>query len=254
MYCINDVAAVATSTENSVYIKETFNSINFSDVMATIQSNAFSGGDCPNPNDPLIIHLRCMSNNQLMYDSLANTFKSYDSIMLGREYSYENHGYNLGMTPLKHLMKKVVLIMDGTNKSFLQNENLLEYVNLVSNSFFMRGYNYDQVKNNPDIDELTSYNQRNLTIVYPKSGSNPPNPSGLLARELGCQMVAMRYQLVDAFLEENINFFDVNGYAFCLKPEKLRYTEVTVESPTPQNPDYSYATKNQSTDYYSINY
>ena len=254
LYFLDNNPVVATSTVKSVYIKETFNSVNFSDVMTTIQSNAFSGGSCPNPKDPILIHLRCMSNNPRMYSSLADIFKSYDSIMLGKEYSYENHGHNLGMTPLKDLMQKVILIIDKSNPTFLGNEDLLEYVNLVSNSFFMRGYDYVQVKNNHDLQELEKYNQRNLTIVFPDSGSNPKNPSSLLTREVGCQMTAMRYQLVDNFLEENNTFFDSAGFAFVLKPESLRYQETTVNAPTPQNPDYSYATKTQSTDYYSINY
>jgi hypothetical protein len=254
LYCVNNTPVVATSTVDSVYIKETFNSVNFSDVMSTIQSYAFSGGDCPNPNDPIIIHLRCMSNNPIMYSELATIFKSYDSIMLGKKYSYENNGLNLGMTPLIDLMKKVTLIIDRSNPTFLGNQDLLEYVNLVSNSFFMRGYDYNQVKENHDIEGLKIYNQKNMTIVFPDNGSNPANPSGILCRAVGCQMVAIRYQLVDSFLEDNNTFFDNVGYAFCLKPEKLRYTEVTVDSPTPQNPDYSYATKNVSTDYYSLNY
>ena len=211
LYCVDNKPVVATSTSSSVYVKETFNSVNFSDVMSTIQSNAFSGGSCPNPKDPLLIHLRCMSNNPIMYSSLANIFKSYDSIMLGKEYSYENHGHNLG-------------------------------------------YDYGQVKDNHVLQELEKYNQRNLTIVFPVSGSNPTNPSALFTREVGCQMTAIRYQLVDNYLEENNTFFDSAGFAFVLKPESLRYQETTVDAPTPQNPDYSYATKTKTTDYYSFNY
>jgi hypothetical protein len=254
LYCLDNNPVVATSTSNSVFVKETFNSVNFSDVMSTIQSNAFAGGSCPNPKDPILIHLRCMSNNPMMYSSLADIFKSYDSIMLGKEYSYENHGHNLGMTPLKDLMQKVILIIDKSNQTFLGNVDLLEYVNLVSNSFFMRGYDYSHIKDNHDLQELEKYNQRNLTIVFPNSGSNPKNPSGLLTREVGCQMTAMRYQLVDNFLEENNTFFDSAGFAFVLKPESLRYKPTTVDAPTPQNPNYSYATKTNTTDYYSINY
>jgi hypothetical protein len=118
----------------------------------------------------------------------------------------------------------------------------------------MRAYNYDSVKNNPDINELTAYNKNNMTIVFPDKGANPANPSGLLSRTYGCQMVAMRYQYVDNNLEENALFFDRAGYAFALKPERLRYKVVTIPTPTPQNPNYSYATRNIATDYYNFNY
>jgi hypothetical protein len=104
------------------------------------------------------------------------------------------------------------------------------------------------------MSELTEYNKKNMTIVLPDKGDNPKNPSGLLCRSSGCQMVAMRYQQVDNFLEENALFFDKCGYAFCLKPEELRYKPVTIPAPTPQKPEYSYATRSASTDYYNFKY
>jgi hypothetical protein len=254
IYSINNAPVVATGTTNSFYVKETFNSVSFADVMTTIQDYAFAGGTCPNPNDPIIIHLRIMSNNQEMYSNLANIFKSYDSIMLGKEYSYENNGENLGALPLSTFMGKIILIVDKTNNAFLENEDFLEYVNMTSNSVFMRSLDYYNIKNSPDINELTNFNKTGMTIALPDKGADPSNPSGILCRAAGCQMVAMRYQTVDNFLEENAVFFDEGGYAFCLKPENLRYQAVTVPDPTPQNPDYSYGTRNVSTDYYNFNF
>ena len=254
IYSINNNPVVSTSTINNVYVKETFNSVNFSDVMSTIQSYAFANGTSPNPNDPIIIHLRFMSNNQAMYTNLATIFQNYDSLMLGANFSYENNGQNLGALPLTSFMGKIILIVDKSNNSFLENTALLEYINLTSNSVFMRAYTYNNVKNNPDINELTSFNTTGMTIVLPDGGINPANPSGVLSRAAGCQMVAMRYQYVDNFLEENAIFFDEASYAFALKPENLRYINVTVPDATPQNQAYSYGTRNSSTDYYNFNY
>lgn len=252
IYSINDGPVVATSTSDDYFIKETFNYVSFGDVMSTINSYAFAGGTCPNPTDPIIIHLRIKSNNQKMYSNMANIFKSYDSVMLGKEYSYENSGRNIGAIPLLSFKGKIILVVDKINNAFLENKDFLEYVNLTSNSIFMRAYEYYNVKNSPDINELTEYNKKCMTIVLPDKGINPSNPSGLLARAAGCQMVAMRYQMVDNFLMENALFFDRCGYAFCLKPENLRYKIVTIPTPTPQNPAYSYATRTTSTDYYSF--
>ena len=117
----------------------------------------------------------------------------------------------------------------------------------------MREYDYYNVKNNPDVQELTDFNKRSLTIVLPDNGANPANSSGVLCRAYGCQMVAMRFQLVDNFLLDNTMFFDRAGYAFSLKPAALRYQPVTIPTPTPQNPAYSYATRNNATDYYNFN-
>jgi hypothetical protein len=69
VYLVDGKPVVATSTQDSVYIKETFNSVNFADVMKTINSYAFSGGTCPNPTDPIIIHLRIKSNHQKTYST-----------------------------------------------------------------------------------------------------------------------------------------------------------------------------------------
>lgn len=254
IYSVNNQPVVATSTSDNYYVKETFNSVNFGSVMDTIRNYAFSGSTCPNPTDPLLIHLRFMSNNQNMYSKLADIFKSNTDIMLGPSYSFENKGINLGNIPLLSLKNKVILIVDRSNTAFLENQQLLEYVNITSNSVFMREYTYYNVKNNPDINELTEFNKRGMTIVVPDNGSNPANPSSLVCRASGCQMIAMRYQLVDNFLMENTLFFDRAGYAFALKPPDLRYQPVKVPAPTPQLPQYSYATRNASTDYYNFNF
>lgn len=254
VYSIDNNPVVATSTSDSYYVKETFNSVNFSDVMSTIANYAFTSGTAPNYSDPIIIHLRIKSNNQTMYTNLASIFQSYEDIMLGKEYSFESNGTNLGGFPLVNFMNKIVLIVDKINNAYLDNPEFLEYVNLTSNSIFMRAFNYYDVKNNPDINELTEFNKRGMTIVFPDSGVNPVNPSGMLCRESGCQMVAMRYQYVDNYLEENAVMFDRCGYAFCLKPQRLRYVPVTIPDPVPQKPEYSYATRSSSTDYYSFSF
>ena len=185
---------------------------------------------------------------------MADIFFQYNNIMLGKDYSYEKTGSNLGNLPLLEFQNKVILIVDRSNNSFLENEKFLEYVNLTSNSVFMRCSDYYNIKNNPDTQELTEYNKRSMTIVLPDSGPNPVNPSAILCRTYGCQMVAMRYQYVDNYLMENALFFDRKNYAFALKPAPLRYVPVTIPEPTPQLEEYSYATRKASTDFYSFNF
>jgi hypothetical protein len=254
IFSIDNNPVVSTSMVDDVYIKETFNYVNFSEVMKTINDYAFSSSTAPNYNDPLLIHLRFKSNNQKMYSNLASIFQQYDSIMINKQYSYENNNQNLGNVPLIELMGKVVLIIDRSNTSFMENPNLMEYINLTSNSVFMRAYHYYDVKNNPDINELTDFNRTGMTIVFPDNDANPANPSGYFTRECGCQMTAMRFQYIDNFLEESTAFFDQCGYAFCLKPAYLRYLPVTIPVPTPQNPANSYQTRSVGTDYYNFNF
>jgi hypothetical protein len=254
IYSINNQPVVSTSMSENYYVKETYNSVNFVDVMEVIKNYAFSSGTAPNPTDPIIIHLRIKSNNQTMYSNFASILKSYDSIMLGKEYSYENQGHNLGKMPLINFRKKIILVVDKINNAYLENKEFYEYVNMTSNSVFMRAYTNYNIINNPDATELTNYNKQNMTIVFPDETYNPANPNGILCRSYGCQMVAMRYQLPDNFLKENNNFFNEASYAFSLKPENLRYEPVILPNPNPQNPNYSYATRNVTTDYYSFNF
>jgi len=249
MYSIDNQPVVSTSTNDSFFIKETFNSVPFGSVMNVIQNYAFAGGTCPNPTDPIIIHLRIQTTNQDMYTNLATIFSNYDDKMLGPDYSYENTGRNLGNDPLLSFQNKIIIIVDKSNNSFLQNPEFLEYVNMTSNSAFMRTYTNSDIVNNPDIDELTNFNRSGMTIVFPDNQKNPPNPSTYLARIYGCQMIAMRYQYVDNYLLANAAFFDRCGYAFCLKPAVLRNNPLILPDPTPQNPDYSYAERTIKTTY-----
>ena len=61
IYSVDQQPVVSSSTENNYYIKETYNSISFDEVMSTIANYAFSNSTCPNPNDPIIFHFRFKS-------------------------------------------------------------------------------------------------------------------------------------------------------------------------------------------------
>jgi hypothetical protein len=88
IYSIDNQPVVATSTLKSYYNKETFNYIDFSQVMNIIQSYAFASGTAPNYTDPIFLHLRIKSDNQLMYTNFASIFKSYDSLII---FCLDNH-------------------------------------------------------------------------------------------------------------------------------------------------------------------
>jgi len=137
IYSLNNKPVIATSSVNDYNIKETYNSIDFADALDIIHNYAFSGSTCPNPNDPLIIHLRVMSNNINIYNEMAKQISnSIEDKVLGSQYSYENHGVNLGVIPLKELLGKVIISIDKSNPLF-ENTELDEYVNIASNSIFM---------------------------------------------------------------------------------------------------------------------
>jgi hypothetical protein len=252
VYSIDNQPIVSTSTEDSYYIKETYNYVPFADVMGIIVNYAFANSTAPNPNDPIILHLRIKSTNQHMYSNLAAIFKKYDNYFLGPDYSFENGGKNVGDVPIMSLNRKIILIVDRLNDAFMDNVDFYEYVNMTSNSIFMRCLRFYDVKNTPDIFELQEYNKKNMSIVIPDNGVNPENPNSIICQETGCQMTAMMYQNYDVNLQMDNKLFDQIGYAFVLKPQGLRHEQVTIPPPVSQDPNVSYQTRHISSDYYSF--
>ena len=252
IFSINDVPVIATSTSDSHFVKETYNFVPFDNVLQIIETSAFRIGSVPNPDDPIIIHIRFKSSNQKMFQGLAKLLESYDAILLGKEYSYEFQNKNLGGVEILKLRKKVIIICDISNPSFLECKSLLEYVNMTSNSIFMRALRYYDVAYTPNVDELTAFNKQSMTICFPDVGASPPNPSALLARTMGVQLIAMRYQTNDTFLQENENFFNTDGYSFVLKPEELRFMPVVVQIPDAPPESQNYAPRDITAKYYSF--
>jgi len=252
IFSLNNEPVIAVSTLNDFTIKETYNSIPFSEAMEIIQDYAFSGSTCPNSGDPLIIHLRIMSKNNIIYDKMANTlYNRLESRLLGKKYSYENNGKNLGTTPLKELMGKIILIIDKTNALF-ENTTLDEYVNIASNSVFMRCLRYHDVKYTTDMDELIEFNKKQMSICLPDLSINTINPSASLSMKYGCQMVGMSFQNFDTNMEFYDELFDNAGSAFVLKPENLRYIPVYIKLPPPPTDSTSFKTRPITSDFYSF--
>ena len=250
VYSVNNKPVISVSSVDNFNVKGSYNSIPFADAMKTIEQRAFGSlSNCPNPNDPLIIYLRIMSNNRSIYKEIAdNIYSTLESRILGKEYSYENNGKNLGAMPLKDLMGKVVIAVDKTNSLF-EDTPLDEYVNIATRSPFMRVLRYDQVKNVNSPDELIEFNKKNMTMCLPNLGISPDNPAAVVAMSYGCQFVAMGYQNFDANLENYDSKFDDAGSAFILRPETLRYVVQTQPNPPVQEEKLSYATRYINTPY-----
>ena len=252
IYSIDDQPAVATSTSKNYYVKETFNSVPFSDVLNIIRDYAFANSTAPNPFDPIILHLRIKSTNQKMYTNFAKLLEGNNNLLMDKKYSFEYYGKNFGSVKLSDMAGKIVIIVDRSNTSFMESDAFYEYVNMTSKSIFSRALNYYDIINTPDMEELTGYNKLNMTIGMPDKGSDPQNPSSLTMRTYGIQMLSMRYQYIDTNVEENDLFFNEEGHAFVLKPEKLRYIPETIEAPPAQDPELSFATRTISSDFYKF--
>ena len=243
IYSVNNLPVIAISAKNNFNVKGSYNSIPFSDAMTVISAYAFEGSTCPNSKDPLILHFRIMSNIAHIQNQMATIlYNTLEDRLLGKKFSYENDGLNLGGYQLSFLMGKVIIMVDKSNPLFTTT-NLYEYVNIASNSVFLRSLRYNDLKYSPDTQELTYYNKENMTIVLPDISSTNNNFSPTLAQSYGCQMIGMSFQNFDQNMQYYTQLFDESGSAFILKDEKYRYIPIFIKKPPPQNPDYSYATR-----------
>jgi len=243
IYSVDNLPVVAVSSVNDFNIKESYNSVPFAKAMEIVAIYAFSGGNCPNPNDPLILNFRIKSNIKAIHDAMAKAlYNTLGERLLGKEFSYENTGKNIGSYLIRKLMGKIVIIIDKSNPLFTSTL-LNEYVNIASNSAFIRLMRYREVEFSIDKDELIYYNKQNMTMVIPELSANNKNYSSALVQTYGCQMIAMSFQNFDANMEYYTKFFDDAGTAFVLKDEMYRYQPVFIPAPIPQKKCVTYSSK-----------
>lgn len=241
IYSVNNKPVIAASTLSNNNVKETYNVVPFAKAMEVISLYAFSGSTCPNPNDPLIIHLRILSNNLSIYDDMAKAlYNTLEDRLLGKQFSYENNGTNIGAMFIKELMNSVIVIVDKANPLFT-GTLLNEYVNIASNSAFMRTLRFKDVKFTPDMDEIIYFNKQNMTICIPDLATSNANYSSALAMSYGCQFVAMSFQNFDPNMQYYTNLFDSAGSSFILRPDRLRYIPTYIDAPEPASEELSYA-------------
>jgi len=243
IYSLDNLPVISVSSGNDYSVKESYNHVPFAKALEIISVYAFSGNTSPNYGDPLILNLRIMSNNKKIYDDMAKSlYNILSDRILGKKFSYENNGFNIGSYPIVDLMGKVVVIVDKTNPLF--TDTLLnEYVNIASNSAFMRSLRFKDVKYSPDMEELSFYNQKNMSIVLPDYSANNRNFSPSMVMTSGCQFIGMSFQNFDSNFEYYSLYFDEVGSAFSLKPKRLRYTPVLIDKPPPPKPELDYATR-----------
>jgi hypothetical protein len=252
IYSINDEPVIAVSSQDDFNFKQSFNSIPLIEALKLINMYAFSGGTCPNPNDPLILHFRLKTIHKETITKIAkNIFSTIHNRLLGKDYSYEYNGKNLGTVTMDKLMGKIIIAVDKSNNRF-ESTKLDEYVNICSNSMFMRALRNHDVKYTPNMNELIDYNKKQMSITMPDLSTEDTNSPASLHMKYGCQLIGMCYQNYDAHLEFYETFFAEKKSAFVLKPEHLRYFPIKIKLPPPVDPALSYAPRAIKADYYNF--
>jgi hypothetical protein len=243
IYSVNNIPVIAVSSVADYNVKESYNNIPFDKAMEAVSNYAFSGGNCPNPDDPIILHFRIMTNSIDIHNEMAKElYNTLGDKLLGKQFSYENTGKNIGSYPISKLMGSVIIMIDKSNPLFTTSL-LNEYVNITSNSAFVRLLRFNDVIYSPDKDELIDYNKQNMTISLPNLSAQNSNYSSALAMTFGCQMIGMSFQNFDNYLQYYTQFFDDAGSAFVLRPDRYRYIPMYVPEPRAQDPEVTFANK-----------
>jgi hypothetical protein len=255
---MDGVAAIATSNSLKYTEKGTYNWLQVDDVIHTIADTAISTSKstdtCPNSNDPLFLHFRFKTDEVDIYNSIASILTNYlGPYMLSNDYSYENRGKNLCSEKLHTLVGKVIIIVDKTSTKKIEMSTLDEYVNIAGNSVFMRSLYFQDVVNTPDMDDLIDFNKKQLTFCSPDLSAYSKNYNTTITMQYGVQMSAMCFQNNDVLLQAYNQLFNQQGHAFILKPPKLRYSVVTIETPPPVDASLSYGYNTNKTNFYNFN-
>ena len=252
IYSVNDMPVVCASSVNNKTIKETYNSIPFEQVVSTLVNNALgesAGTTCPNPEDPLILHLRIMSDNVKIYNKIAKIFSGKDmsQYMLGPSYSYQFSGGGGGVAknagaeiPIIHLRKKIFIMIDAMNEKYpvFEKTGLAEYVNLATNtsSGYAQTKRFLDIKNTPDLDKLMDYNKKGITVCIPDLNPIATNYPYNIPMVKGCQMNAMCFQSNDPQLHAYTSVFNEKGLAFIIKPEDYLEKIICIPKPSEKKP------------------
>lgn len=216
--------------------------------LGTIAQNAFSG-NLKNGTDPFFLCLNLhLNDNTRTMDKIATKIRTYlDSWLLDSSYSYQNT--NIAQVPLGDLLGRLIIISNLRCES----TKLAELINYTWKQPFMRNYSNYDINDLYEPKEVTDYNRKNLTRVYPaftdrKTQNYNPRPAWMY----GCQFVTMNYQKIDDNMVIYLKKF--KKCSFVLKPYKLRFHPDTYKKPVPQTQKVSFAPEQISTPYYSITY
>jgi len=181
-------------------------------VFSTINMNAFNENS-PNPNDPLFIQIRILSNLPAAKSIVAQTIASAFSANL---YADPATGYAIPIdlnVQMNQLQGKVVIVTD--QNAVTADGNLSKYVNLITGTANVRTYTANQLTYQP-INPPDPY-VYNFKIVLPNLGyffgiSN--SDATYLIKKYGAQVVAQAFYSQDLNLTNYEAIFNEYRSAF----------------------------------------
>ena len=232
VYSLHFQPVVAASTANNYNIKETYNFEYLSTVFETLYNNAFNENTTQAYNDPMIIHLRLMTENTEIYNLIATYIKTHldnnsSNYLLHKSLTIGDPNYdhnNILKAQVKTFAKKFIIIV-YQSESVINQSNLKNYVNLRSGSAYCRLLRYQSIVSAGENNELLmDETKEKYTIILPDVENSLENYDYYKALTNGCQIIAMKFQNMDENLIKYNDFFineESGGYSFVLKPPHL---------------------------------
>lgn len=253
IYTLDEKPIIAASSQDSIYYKETYNSIDFDEVIKTISNMAFSNSLTPTANDPLILNFRIYSDHKNTYDNMAETINKYlGNKLLPQKHGKENQGHNIGNLSLSYLSNKVLIFTNKPQNDSFETSELYNIVNACSSTPNLQILNNFDVIYAPNYNEIISFNKKKMTISIPDLSYSPKNIPASIHQKYGIQFICINYQTNDNNLKYYEKFFNDAGYAFVLKPKHLRFIPTKVKVPKKQDPSLSFAPRQYKKDYFQI--
>ena len=149
--------------------------------------------------------------------------------LLDSAYGQNNYNTSIRDLPLIQFSNKCIIMVNKNttmqNDATIASSDLWSLTNVFTGSDNYRFYRYSSIKNmsEDELQDLSMFNETNMSIVVPDSGTENMNFDSRLALRSGCQFIAMNFQSFDANLETYFSIFGEVGYSFILKPCSLRY-------------------------------
>jgi len=198
-------------------------------ILEIIANNAFKNFDgkegCHNPDDPVFIGLNLNTNSNLPCLNLLAMLitKYFGDRLLPNDYSFQSSDA-IADIKLSQLVKKVVIFSsDGFQGSGLEEMVNYSWDNTNSNpNHRMRRLLYSELtKSGFNKTELIEFNRQGLTIIVPHEEGDfwNSNYNPVIAKELGCQFIAMEYQYISKEMDYYITLF--KNRSMVMKSEDL---------------------------------
>ena len=228
IYSYNNTPIIAASTANDNNIKEMYNFLTVDEVFETLNLMSFNPEDTYCANDPMIIHLRFMTENVNVLNKVADLIEKKLNLSPQDIDSYlfkNSTEENLLIEPIKNLSRKFIIIANANpSNNIFNNSKLYKFINLKSGGNNCTLYRYDELRNQGDQSEiLIDKAQRSYIIILPNISNDLNNYDMLLPINNGCQAICMKFQNMDTNLMSYNEFFrDTGRFSFALKIPNLR--------------------------------